>query len=55
MTNKQIIGLVILTASVGALFYVYNGFLKPRLEVDALVKEGKIPFPSTTQQQTKTT
>ena len=38
MTNKQILGVVLLGASVGALVYIYKGFLKPRLEVDAEFK-----------------
>jgi uncharacterized membrane-anchored protein YhcB (DUF1043 family) len=34
METKKIIGIVILGVSVGALVYLYKGFLKPRLEVD---------------------
>lgn len=50
MTNKQILGVAILGLSVGALFYIYNGFLKPRLEVDSAFKAGKnAPTQTTTK------
>jgi hypothetical protein len=41
MQTKKIIGIAILGVSVGLLVYLYKGFLKPRLEVDAEVKSGK--------------
>jgi hypothetical protein len=50
MTNKKIFGIVLLGASVGALVYIYQGFLKPRLEVDAEFKAGKnAPTQTTTK------
>jgi hypothetical protein len=55
METKKVIGIVILGASVGLLVYIYKGFLKPRLEVDAEVKSGKTspPPPPTTTTTTK--
>lgn len=50
MTNKQILGVAMLGVSVGALVFIYKGFLKPRLEVDAEFKAGKT---SPTQTTTK--
>ena len=40
MKTKNIIGIVMLGASVGLLVYLYKGFLKPRMEVDAEIKSG---------------
>lgn len=48
MTSKQTIGIILLGASVGALVYLYQGFLKPRLEVDALFKKNQKPKTQTT-------
>ena len=48
METKKIIGIVMLGASVGLLVYLYKGFLKPRLEVDADIKDGKTSKPETT-------
>jgi hypothetical protein len=50
MTNKQITGIFLFGISIGALVYLYGGFLKPRLEVYKEVKEGK-----TSPNQTTTT
>lgn len=41
MTSKQIFGVILLGVSVGALVYIYKGYLKPRLEVDAEFNSGK--------------
>jgi len=38
MEKKKIIGIVMLGASIGVLFFLYKGYLQPRLEVD---KEAK--------------
>ena len=54
METKKIIGIVMLGASVGLLVYLYKGFLKPRLEVDAEIKSGKTS-PTTTTTTTTTT
>jgi hypothetical protein len=40
MKTKNIIGIVMLGASVGLLVYIYKGYLKPRLEVDAEINAG---------------
>lgn len=40
METKKIIGIVMLGASVGLLVYLYKGYLKPRLEVDAQILAG---------------
>lgn len=48
METKKIIGIVILGASVGLLVYLYKGFLKPRMEVDKEVKDGKTSPTTTT-------
>lgn len=53
METKKIIGIVMLGASVGLLVYLYNGFLKPRLEVDAEIKSGKTSPTTTTTTTTK--
>jgi len=53
METKKVIGIVILGASVGLLVYLYKGFLKPRLEVDADIKSGKFPPTPTTTTTTK--
>ena len=42
MTNKQITGVVILGLSVGVLFYMYNGYIKPRMEAKADLQSGKL-------------
>ena len=47
MESKKIIGIIMLGASVGLLVYLYKGFLKPRMEVDNEVKNGKTS-PTTT-------
>ena len=54
METKKIIGIVMLGASVGLLVYLYKGYLKPRLEVDADIKAGK-PAPTGTTSTTTTT
>lgn len=41
MEGKKIVGIIMLGASVGLLVYLYKGFLQPRMEVDAEIKEGK--------------
>jgi hypothetical protein len=41
MTTKKVFGIVLLGLSVGALVYLYKGYLKPRLEVDAEFNSGK--------------
>jgi len=41
METKKIIGIAMLGISVGILVYLYKGYLKPRLEVDAEIKSGK--------------
>ena len=47
--TKKIIGIIMLGASVGLLVYIYKGYLKPRLEVDAEIKAGATsPKPKTT-------
>ena len=48
MRTKNIIGIIILGASVGFLVYLYKGKLQPRMEVDAEIKDGKTPPPTTT-------
>jgi hypothetical protein len=48
MRTKNIIGIIILGASVGFLVYLYKGKLQPRLEFDAELKSGKLPLPTTT-------
>jgi hypothetical protein len=48
MTSKQITGIFILGISVGALVYIYKGFLKPRLEVYNEIKSGKTSPTQTT-------
>lgn len=48
MNTKKIIGIIILGASVGGLVYLYKGFYKPRMEVDAEVKDGKTSPTTTT-------
>lgn len=40
METKKIIGIIMLGVSVGLLVYIYKGYLKPRLEVDAEIKAG---------------
>jgi hypothetical protein len=40
MKTKNIIGIVMLGASVGLLVFIYKGYLQPRLEVDAEIKAG---------------
>lgn len=47
MRPRNIIGIVIFGASVGFLVYLYKGKLQPRLEVDAEIKSGKTPPPTT--------
>ena len=47
MRPRNIIGIVIFGASVGFIVYLYKGFLKPRMEVDAEIKSGKTPPPTT--------
>ena len=42
METKKIIGIVIISASVGLLVFLYKGYLKPRMEFDSDVKSGKI-------------
>ena len=42
MGTKKIIGIAILGISVGALFFIYKGYLKPRLEVDKEAKSKAI-------------
>ena len=54
METKKIIGIVMIGASVGLLVYLYKGYLKPRLEVDADIKAGK-PAPTGTTSTTTTT
>lgn len=54
MNTKKIIGIIILGASVGVLVYLYKGILKPRMEVDAEVKEGKTSPTETTTITTTT-
>jgi len=39
MQNKQIIGIFLLGAFVGAFSYIYVGYLKPTLEVNAQIKK----------------
>jgi hypothetical protein len=53
MQTKKIIGIVMLGASVGLLVYLYKGFLKPRLEVDNEIKDGKTSPTTTTTTTTK--
>lgn len=48
MQPKNIIGIIILGASVGFLVYLYKGKLQPRMEVDAEIKSGKLPLSTTT-------
>ena len=49
METKKIIGIAILGISVGLLVFIYKGYLKPRLEVDAEAKAGATaPTPLTT-------
>lgn len=48
METKKIVGIIILGASVGLLVYLYKGFLQPRMEVDAEVKDGKTSPTTTT-------
>lgn len=49
MKTKNIIGIFMLGASVGLLVYIYKGYLKPRLEVDAEINSGATsPPPITT-------
>jgi hypothetical protein len=49
METKKIIGVAMLGVSVGLLVYLYKGFLKPRLEVDAEIQAGATsPPPKTT-------
>lgn len=38
MEKKKIIGIVMLGASVGLLFFLYKGYLKPRLDVEKETK-----------------
>jgi len=52
METKKIVGIIMLSASVGLLFYLYKGYLKPRIEVDNEVKSGKTS-PTTTTTTTK--
>ena len=40
METKKIIGIAMLGISVGVLVYLYKGYLKPRLEVDAEINAG---------------
>jgi hypothetical protein len=35
MTQKQITGIVLVTIGVGALVFLYRGYLKPKQEVEA--------------------
>jgi len=48
METKKIIGIVMLGASVGLLVYLYNGYLKPRLEVNAEILAGATSPTTTT-------
>jgi hypothetical protein len=49
METKKIIGVLLLGASVGLLVYLYKGYLKPRLEVDAEAKSGATSLTTTTK------
>lgn len=40
METKKIIGILLFGTSVGLLVYLYKGYLKPRMEVDAEIKAG---------------
>lgn len=48
METKKVIGIVMLGASVGLLVYLYKGYLKPRLEVDAQILAGATSPKTTT-------
>jgi hypothetical protein len=48
METKKIIGIVMLGASIGLLVYLYQGFLKPRLEIYSETNSGIIPLSTTT-------
>jgi len=49
METKKIIGIIMFGTSIGLLVYIYKGYLKPRLEVDAEVQAGATsPPPKTT-------
>ncbi len=41
MGTKKVIGIIMLGASVGFLVFLYKGYLKPRMEVDNEIKDGK--------------
>jgi hypothetical protein len=47
METKKIIGIIIFGGSVGLLVFLYKAYLKPRIEVDNQVKDGKTS-PTTT-------